>query len=279
MLVIKADGRRERFNKFKIIHSLQRVGIAEAQARMMASELQPKFPGVVQSDDIFRELIGRLSRIDSTVAARYNLRRALMHLGPSGYPFEKYVGRVLSELGYETKTNLFLKGNCVMHEVDVIARKDRVHYLIECKYHNTPGARSDVKVALYSWARFVDIRQRWEAEASHSGEQHTSWLITNTRFTKDAIDYGRCMGMKITGWGYPQEQSLEDMVSQSRSYPVNIFPQLGSALIYKKLFEAKIVLASDLLRHSLKELQRKTGLKTQELTVLQDEARKLCPNC
>ena len=279
MLVIKADGRRERFNKLKIINSLQRVGIAEAQAKTMASELQSKFPGVVQSDYIFQELIGRLSRIDSTVAARYNLRRAIMHLGPSGYPFEKYVGRILAELGYETKTNLFLKGNCVMHEVDVIARKERTHYLIECKYHNTPGARSDVKVALYSWARFVDIRQRWEKEASHYGEQHVSWLITNTRFTKDAIDYGRCMGVKITGWGYPLEQSLEDMISQSESYPINIFPQLGSALVHRKLFDAKIVLASDLLRHSLKELQRKTGLKAQELATLQNEARKLCPNC
>jgi len=276
MLVIKADGRRERFNKKKIISSLQRVGISEPRARAMATGIQAKFPGVVRTDDIFQEIISQLQREDTTQAARYNLRRAIMQLGPTGYPFEKYVGRILIAHGYESKTNLFLQGYCVKHEVDVLAKKDGRQYVVECKYHNTPGARSDVKVALYSWARFTDIKRRWEAERGKHAEQYNSWLVTNTRFTSDAIDYGVCMGMKITGWGYPAGQSLEEMIARTHSYPINIFPHLGSLDVFKKFLDAKIVLASDLLRMSLRELKAKTGLSEKELSAFLGEAQKLC---
>ena len=45
-----------------------------------------------------------------------------MELGPSGFPFEKLVGKILEQEGFETRVGVIVQGNCVQHEVDVIAR-------------------------------------------------------------------------------------------------------------------------------------------------------------
>ena len=182
---------------------------------------------------------------------------------------------MLQLIGYQTKTNQIIQGKCVSHEVDIMAKNGQNDYVIECKYHNTPGARSDVKVALYSWARFQDIKQQWDNLPEHQHEFHNIWLITNTRFTQDAIDYGNCMGMKITGWCYPQEDSLEKIIHRTNTYPINIFPDLVPPFVFTKLYQAKMHLAKDLLNQPLSVLVKKTRLKPHELSVLITEAKKL----
>jgi hypothetical protein len=49
---------------------------------------------------------------------------------------------------------------------------------------------------------------------------HQSWLVTNTRFTSDAIDYGKCSGMNMISWDYPFESNLSKRVSRSGIHPV-----------------------------------------------------------
>ena len=46
-----------------------------------------------------------------------------MDLGPTGYPFEDYVAEILKTEGYQTQVRQVLEGNCVSHEIDVIAQK------------------------------------------------------------------------------------------------------------------------------------------------------------
>lgn len=280
MLVIKADGKKERFQKRKIIRSLEKIGIKKQQAQeitqKIAQSVQKQFKKTIQSNEIFERIVEILKRKDTVYASRYNLRRAVMNLGPSGYPFEQYVARILEDFGYRTKTNQILKGYCVSHEVDVVAYKDNNRYMIECKYHNTRGARSDVKVALYSWARFQDIKRNWEQSSGSQRELYNVWLITNTRFTQEAIDYGNCMGIKITGWGYPPDASLEIMIEQTKTYPINIFPHIGSTFTFQRFYEAGIFLAKNILAYPLKELRQKTHLPEQELIMFQKEAEKLC---
>ena len=275
MLIIKADGRKEPFSLGKIIASLERIGVKPAQAKQIAQTAKSRFRDIVSSDEIFHAVIGMLKDLDSALASKYNLRRALMQFGPAGYPFEQYMAHVLEALGYQTMTNQFIKGACVTHEVDIVAKNTTHDYVVECKYHNTPGARSDVKVALYSWARFQDIKQQWETKPEHSYESHNIWLITNTRFTQDAIDYGNCMGMKITGWGYPRDETLEQMIHRTQTYPINIFPGLVNQETFNKLYQAKLYLAKDLLNKPIKDLSRKTKINQGDLTVLVAEAEKL----
>ena len=44
------------------------------------------------------------------VAAKYHLKGAIMELGPSGYPFEKFVAAILSHQGYKVQIGQIVKG-------------------------------------------------------------------------------------------------------------------------------------------------------------------------
>ena len=62
-----------------------------------------------------------------------------MELGPSGFPFENFIGHIFRHDGYSTDVGVIMQGNCVTHEVDVLACKDDRCYIVECKYHNQAG--------------------------------------------------------------------------------------------------------------------------------------------
>jgi hypothetical protein len=85
-----------------------------------------------------------------------------MELGPSGFPFEKYVAEILKYQGYRVEVGVIVEGFCVKHEVDIIAEKEAKHFMIECKFHNQPGTFCDVKIPLYINSRFLDIEKMWK---------------------------------------------------------------------------------------------------------------------
>jgi hypothetical protein len=121
------------------------------------------------------------------------------------------VARIFEGLGYKTEVGKTLQGFCVKHEVDIMARKDRESHLVECKFHLNGGAASDVKTALYIWARFQDIGKVWQN--STAGEVlGKCWLVTNTRFTSDAIQFAGCVGLKAVGWKFPKGEGLESLI-------------------------------------------------------------------
>ncbi len=279
MFVIKSNGGREVFHPNKIVRSLAQVGVDEPVAQTIAQEVQGLGKKSITSEEIFRTAIGYLMQYNPTWAGKYNLRKAIMQLGPTGYPFEQYIAEVLHAYGYETQTNQFLRGTCVRHEIDVVARTPGHHYIIECKYHNTPGARSDLKVALYLWARFLDVKDKLERDPSHPREEHGVWLVTNTRCTSEAIDYAQCMGMRVTSWGYPKDKSLEQMIHEKGLYPINLFPVGSARWMYAKFAEKGMYLLRDIIPLSAKDLSKAMNVPEEDIVFLQDQARKLCqPN-
>ncbi|MGS0527278.1 hypothetical protein ACU8V7_21050 [Zobellia nedashkovskayae] len=44
-------------------------------------------------------------------------------MGPTGFPFERFIGALLTYSGYETKVGIVMDGICVTHEIDVVAEK------------------------------------------------------------------------------------------------------------------------------------------------------------
>src|SRR5205085_12654308 len=105
-------------------------------------------------------------------------------LGPTGYPFEDFIARILQSFGYSTKVRQFLMGKCVSHEIDIVAEKSGKSCMIEAKFHNNPGIRSEIHVALYTQARFQDVKLRNTLDSA--------WLVTNTKTTVDANTYALC---------------------------------------------------------------------------------------
>lgn len=64
-----------------------------------------------------------------------------MELGPSGFPFEKFISEILKFQGFAVQVGVIVEGHCVKHEIDVVAEKGEEHFMIECKFHNTQGIK------------------------------------------------------------------------------------------------------------------------------------------
>ena len=218
MYVIKASGEKERFKPEKLVRSLVRAGASKELANLIANEVKPEIQSGMTTYEILRLALERLkARKESALLLKYDLKRALLSLGPSGYAFEKFVSSLLRKYGYETETNVMLDGRCVSHEVDIVARKDGKTYMVECKYHNKRGIKTDLKVAMYTYARFLDLKKYFDA----------AWLICNTRCSSEAIKYCRCAGVRNTSWAYPPGGwSLEKMIDRKALYPITILRSL-----------------------------------------------------
>lgn len=271
LYIRKTSGEKQRFDLHKFRRSLFKAGATEKDIQSIVRHIQKEKPrSTNRIHEIATEL---LQKHNPPVADRYNLKRGLMELGPDGYPFEKFVAHLFDELGYKTKTNRVIPGECVDHEVDIIAHKNKHHYMIECKFHNRVGLKSNVKVTLYVQARFEDIRDAWEKKESHQDEIHEVWVVTNTQFTSEAIKYGECKGIKLLGWGYPARDSLAVLIQKYSLFPITTLTTLSKR--QKRTFiKNGLVLCKDARSHQ-KTLE-KLGLKPNEIKKLISEAEAVC---
>jgi hypothetical protein len=264
MQVIKSSGLFEKFNPHKIYRSVRLAGGSRDLAMHSVEEVKKKFKKNVSSQEILKFLVDFLKK-EKGVSERYNLKRAIMSLGPSGFPFEKFVARVLEDYGFKTKVGVKIKGKNILHEIDIVAVKDQ-KIMIECKYHNEPGIITRLHPALYTYARFLDLQEQGFERA---------WLVTNTKCSKDAINYSKGVGLRITSWNYPRKESLKDLIREKQLYPITILTNLGDQEI-NKLYGAGFIIIKDLLNFSLDELFKKTKINKRKLQLIIKEVKSIC---
>jgi len=237
--VIKASGDKEDFKEEKVVKSLAASGMSVDTATQALQYLKKYVKPEISTEDIFGRVSGYLKETSRKDYLNYILKRAIMKMGPSGHPFERFIGDLLEKYGYETQVSVSLGGECVTHEIDCIAVKGTSTSFIECKYHNLPGTKSDVQVALYTYARFLDIQTAMKALFS-AQKTYQPWVITNTKLTHDAINYAQCMGIKATAWTYPHDECLHDMILHSGLHPVTVLEDLPQNKLLR-LLERDIV--------------------------------------
>ena len=238
--VVKADGTLEPFSEEKVLDSIKRAGIPNELQMQVLSHVKSKLHDQIETWEVYHHISEFLGKSQFPYSkSRYSLKQAIMLLGPTGYPFEDYIAKILSARGYTTEVRQVLRGKCFMHEVDVVAKpKDAsLTIMVEAKFHNSPGARSDVHVSMYTKGRFDDLKERYNF--------HEAWLMTNTKATIDAVTYAQCVGMKVISWSYPEEGSLRDLIETSGLYPITMLTNLSSADKFR-LLQNHIVLCSDI---------------------------------
>lgn len=54
-----------------------------------------------------------------------------------------------------------IQGKCAEHEIDIAAFKDDHSFIGEAKFHARPGIKSDLQVAMYSYARLLDLKETY----------------------------------------------------------------------------------------------------------------------
>lgn len=270
--VIKASGERERWDRRKLERSLRAASAGDDLAREIIGHVEKDVEDGMRTRDIYAHAFRLLKRYDRPIAAQYGLREAIMQLGPSGFPFERFVAKILDGQGYETRVGVVVRGACVDHEIDVVAEKDDERILVEAKFHNQPHTKSDVKVALYVHARFEDIQKRVEGDKKDERFTH-AWLITNTHFTSQAIQYGACAGLAMTGWNSPKGRTLQDLIRATQTHPVTCLTTLrGNDKNF--LLEEGIVLCRDIVRDATP--LRKLGMSQSRIRAVQNEGERLC---
>ena len=254
---------------------MRRAQASEELIQQIVTQIESTIYDGITTKKIYQMAFKMLKGKSRVSASKYKLKKALMELGPSGFPFEKLVGKLLEYEGFETKVGVIVQGNCVQHEVDVIAQKDNTHYMIECKYHSDQGRFCNVKIPLYIHSRFLDVEKQWEHQKGHEAKLHKGGVYTNTRFTTDAIQYGKCVGLLLTSWDYPLGNGLKDRIDQSGLHPLTALTTL-TKVEKTKLLEKGIVLCKEL--HETSNLLNQIGIdKTRHKKILED-SEALCKN-
>ena len=251
ILVEKHSGEKEPFSPEKLHQSLKRAGAGEKLIAQVEKGLMPEMFDGITTAEIYRKAFKLLKKIKHPTAARYSLKNAIMDLGPTGYPFEQFVGELLRATGYEVLVGQTIQGHCVQHEVDVVANNAEEQFMVECKFYNNQGKYCNVQVPLYIDSRFRDIERQWKLRPDNGRLKFRGWVVTNTRFTTDAMDYGKCAGLKMVSWDFPHHHGLKDMIEESGLFPVTVLTTLSKKQ-KQMLLDEKLVLC--------RQLQQKPGI-------------------
>ena len=270
--VLKGNGESQVFDENKLILALERAGASQDVCQEVLNKVESKLFDGITTKQIYSFAFSILRQKSKRAAGRYKLKSAILSLGPSGYPFEVFVGRLFETFGYTVETGVLMQGNCVEHEVDVVARKAGEIVVIECKFHHDQRTKTSVQVPLYVHSRFQDIEAKWRAEHHDSEVQFKGHVVTNTRFSTDAKDYAKCAGLGMISWDYPHHKSLRTLIDQSGLHPITSLLSLRKAE-QKALLEAGIVLCREL--ETQQEMLHEMNISTRRINTILKEAKAL----
>lgn len=273
ILIEKFNGDIEEFKVEKLKTSLRRSKASESEIDEVVENIMPTLYDGMKSKEIYKSAFSLLKKLNRISASKYSLKRAILDLGPTGFPFERLISALLKHRGYSTQVGVILQGECVTHEVDVLAEKDGITYAVECKFHTDPKAVSNVRVPLYINSRFLDIQKHWNTDPKKTTHLKQGWLVTNTRFSSDAIDYAKCVGLQLMSWDYPENNGIKQNVDQFSLYPITTLTTLTK---HEKhlLIEKNIILTKELYESSY--LLEKIGISPLRKKRILDEIKNLC---
>lgn len=270
LLIEKKTGEKVEFEIEKLKQSFRRSEATEIEIEEVTKRLIPMLRDGMSTKNIYQLAYTILKQTSKRVAGRYKLKKAIEELGPEGFPFEILIAELLKTQGYEVQNGVICMGKCVKHEVDVLADSASKRISVECKFHSVSGKKNDVKIALYVHSRFRDLEARWIADGILENRKMEGWLVTNTRFSEDAIQYGICSGMKLISWDYPANASLRALIDKSGLHPITSLQSLTKKE-KSDLIKKKIVLCSQLSNAILEGL----GIKKNKVIQILNEANAL----
>lgn len=270
--IIKSTGEKEPLNAEKILNTLSRAGADEELAKNIADEITAKAWNGITTREVYKMAMKQLRRAHPAIAARYSLRDAIFRLGPAGFEFERYIMLLLRAHGYRAIMPDILQGQCVSHEVDLLIEEKNRKIMAECKLRQSTNIFINIKDALSTWARFIDLQEGGKMGICPRPDE--AWIITNSRFSYDALQYGTCKGMRMLSWNTPKEKPLPAWIDEKKLYPVTVLHSLKN--FYLEAFgRAEILLLQDLVKYTPGELARIIKIPAKHLQPLVAEAKQI----
>ena len=262
IFVTKADGRKQPFDKSKIIRTCLRMHATEQQARAVANKVESKIYDGIPTKKVLQLIFAFLKEYKPEVAHEIDLREAIGLLRPKP-DFEVFVLLLLKEFGYAVAGAQLMKGKCVEHEIDAVALKDGEVVYVEVKHHFMHHTYTGLSVFLESRAVLEDLMEGYKERVNRINF-NKALVVCNTKFSEHALQYAGCRGIDYIGWRAPDDQGLEWMIEEKKLYPITILKNLDKG-VEEKLGDAGIVLLKQMVECNIDELWRKTRIPRDRL--------------
>ncbi|MDD3386353.1 MAG: hypothetical protein PHX92_00200 [Candidatus Pacebacteria bacterium] len=264
--VIKLNGDKQLFSANKVYNSALRAGASFSLAKEISLEIEKEIYDGIKTSDIFKKIKEKLRSRDIQISMRFSLKEGINKLGPEGFLFEDFTKKVLSNYCMKIKPGKIIAGKCSKYEIDFLASNKEYFFIGECKYRNRNNSRIDINVPLKSFAILEDIKDG----NTFSNENLRSFIVTNSKFTLEAIKYSLCRNIKLLGWKYPENRGLERLIEEKKLYPVTILPSLTKNIF--SVFEKQgILLALEVLDMDISKLSKIINRK--KLEKIREEAQ------
>ena len=268
--VIKADGRRERFNRAKVIRTCRKLGASRRMADEVASRIEEEVYDGISTRKILDLIHDYVAELKPAVKHRVDLRTAISRMRPKP-DFELFVRTLLEQHGFSVGSERRVRGRCIEYEVDAVASKDGETLFVEVKHHYKPHTKTTLPVCLETKAKLDDLRAGFEDGLNESWFDK-ALVVCNTKFTQHARRYSECVGIEHIGWNTPKKTSLERLIESSRLYPVALLRDLDQPTL-SALSDQGVVLLRELLELGDEEVSKKTGIPLQRSVELRRAAQ------
>ena len=246
------------------------MGASQETAEAIADEIESKLYNGISTRRILQMIYSRLKKHKPVMKLQIDLRRSLSLLR-SAPDFERFIQLLLREHGYEVTPNQIIRGRCVEHEVDAVARKNGRTCIVEVKHHYRYHTPTSLDVSRISRAVYEDLTEGHEL-GLNSLKVDYAMIVCNTKLSDHAKRYADCRGIRHLGWNTPKNLDLQTMILQKKLYPVTLLKGLNTE-IRNNLAVNGVLLLKQLAYKNLAELRRQTGMSNEKLGSLIDNAR------
>lgn len=272
VFVTKADGRKQKFQKEKVIRTCLRMHASQEIAKIVANKIASKIYDGIPTKEILNMIFDFLKEYKPEIAHRIDLREAISLLRPKP-DFELFVFYILREYGYDVLPNQIVSGECIEHEVDAIARKGNETIYVEIKHHLMYHTYTGLGVFLEAWATFEDLKEGFKL-GKNNFDFNKVLVICNTKISNHAKQYAECKDIQHIGWKYPPKQSLEQMIEDRKLYPITILKDLDKKS-EEKFGDNGIVLLKQLIEYDINELSRITRISKDKIAKYIERAKEI----
>lgn len=270
--VTKADGTGQAFQKEKIVNTCLRMGASREAAEAIAEKVEGKVYDGIPTKKILQMTFNYLKKYRPAIEHQIDLRKAISLLRPKP-DFERFVQMLLEEHGYTVSCNQIVRGRCVEHEIDAIARKGNETYLVEIKHHLDHHAYTGLDVPRIAQATLEDLNEGFDL-GLNSISFAKALIFCNTKFSEHAARYAQCRGIDHIGWKAPPDHGLERMIEEGGLHPITLLKGLDQGS-REKLADNGILLLRQLVAHEADELSEKIKIPRDHLEKVIKKAKEI----
>ena len=270
VLVTKADGSKQLFDEQKIMQTCMRMGANHEEAIKVARQIERRIYEGITTRKILQMIYSLMRKQKPAVKHLFDLKYGIS-LMVSKPEFEAFVRILLVYSGFKVEPNTILRGLCGEHEADAIATKDGLTHFVEVKHHSNYHALTGLDESRIARAILEDVTEGYSQGLTRI-KIDRAMIVTNTRYSEHAINYGRCRGILQVGWASPEVFGLRELVEKHRLYPLSCLRGINEK-VRLRLVEAGIVVIKQLLEQDSRYIERKTDLPRETVLSIMEKAR------